>query len=469
MSFRGSKVVLEPITPATRGARGVRRGVRWFLLDPERNRVTPIDVVFLVLSALTSLYMLTDFEEIQLLRSLGLDSGDTIVEVYPFLELPVQAVSALGIPLDEVSYAFVLGALGVLLVLEATRRTLGVYLMGIVGLFIVYARFGYLIPGDAPVVGVLGRIQQTGWADIIQNLWYNTANGVFGVPVQVSVQFIYIFILFGAFLEMSGAGKWFIDLAYAATGRRKGGPAKASILASGFMGMISGSSIANTVTTGAFTIPLMKRTGYRPEFAGGVEASASSGGQILPPVMGAAAFLIVEYHRYSFRRRDRRCAGPRSRLLLRGLGDGPPRGLADGLGGVDPSELVGGRVAPPAGLVLPPAARLAALLPHRRATDGRALGVVHPRRHRGAGRAGRGLQPAHALAAARRHRGPRRRRVRRPPRGRHGYRRRGDRRGRRGDGTGGGRGGGRGRPRLDRHRRERDHPARPPPVRRAAA
>jgi TRAP-type uncharacterized transport system fused permease subunit len=239
--------------------------------------------------------MLTEFGEIQRMRALGLDSGRTIAEVAPFLEPPVRAIAALGIPLDEVPYAFVLGVLGVLLVLEATRRTLGVYLMLIVGTFIVYARFGYLIPDDAALVGVLGRIQPGEWDSIVQNLWYNTANGIFGVPVRVSVQFIYIFILFGAFLEMSGAGQWFIDLAYAATGRRKGGPAKASILASGFMGTISGSSIANTVTTGAFTIPLMKRTGYRSEFAGAVEASASSGGQILPPVMGAAAFLIVEY------------------------------------------------------------------------------------------------------------------------------------------------------------------------------
>jgi TRAP transporter 4TM/12TM fusion protein len=281
--------------PVTRGARRARGGVRWLLLDPDRDRVSPVDVVLMVVAALSCLYILTEFDEIQQLRALGLDGGRTTAEVFGFLELPVQVLSGLGIPLDETSYAFVLGALGVLLVLEATRRTLGVYLMGIVGLFIVYARYGYLIPRDAPLVGVLGRIQQTAWSDVVQNLWYNTANGVFGVPVRVSVQFIYIFILFGAFLEMSGAGRWFIDLAYSATGRRKGGPAKASILASGFMGTISGSSIANTVTTGAFTIPLMKRTGYRSEFAGGVEASASSGGQILPPVMGAAAFLIVEF------------------------------------------------------------------------------------------------------------------------------------------------------------------------------
>ncbi len=225
---------------------------------------------------------------------LGLEVGRIIGEVYPFLAVPVDVVSATGIPLNEVSYAFFLGAVGTLLVLEATRRALGVYLMLIVASFIVYARWGFIITPDMPLIGVLS-IPEGSWANIVQNLWYNTENGVFGIPVTVSVQFIYIFILFGAFLEMSDAGQWFIELAYSATGTRKGGPAKASILASGFMGTISGSSIANTVTTGAFTIPLMKRSGYRPEFAGAVEASASSGGQILPPVMGAAAFLMIEF------------------------------------------------------------------------------------------------------------------------------------------------------------------------------
>lgn len=251
--------------PVTRGARGVRGIIRWLLLDPDRDRVSPVDIVLMGIALLACYYMLSDFQEIQQLRALGLDSGRTIAEVYPFLEPIIQAISALGIPLAESSYAFVLGALGVLLVLEATRRTLGVYLMIIVGMFIVYARFGFLIPDNAAIIGVIGRIPPSPWSAIVQDLWYNTANGVFGVPVRVSVQFIYIFILFGAFLEMSGAGQWFIDLAYAATGKRKGGPAKASILSSGFMGMISGSSIANTVTTGAFTIPLMKRTGYRAE------------------------------------------------------------------------------------------------------------------------------------------------------------------------------------------------------------
>ena len=281
-------------SPITRAADGVRRFVRWLAVDPERERVTPLDVVFVVLSAATAIYMVMEWSEIQQLRVFGLDAGRTVAEYLGPLGIVAEAISAFGIPLADVSYPFFLGALGVLLVLEATRRSLGFYLTLIVASFIVYARWGFLISPSTPLIGVLSIPEGT-WANIIQNLWYNTENGVFGIPVTVSVQFIYIFILFGAFLEMSGAGQWFIDLAYAATGTRKGGPAKASILASGFMGTISGSSIANTVTTGAFTIPLMKRSGYRSEFAGAVEASASSGGQILPPVMGAAAFLMIEF------------------------------------------------------------------------------------------------------------------------------------------------------------------------------
>ena len=277
-------------SPVTRAGEAVRRALRWAVLDPDRERVTPVDFVLVVVTVLAAVYFLTDFREIRDMRAFGLESGRALPEVFPILD-PVLG----GAPVvSEYSYAFILGVLGVLLVLEATRRTLGLPLMIIVGAFIIYARWGYLISGDTPFVGVLA-IPELSWPSIIQNLWYNTENGVFGIPVTVSVQFIYIFILFGAFLEMSGAGQWFIDLAYSATGRRKGGPAKASILASGFMGTISGSSIANTVTTGAFTIPLMKRSGYSPEFAGAVESSASSGGQILPPVMGAAAFLMVQY------------------------------------------------------------------------------------------------------------------------------------------------------------------------------
>ncbi|WP_299330996.1 TRAP transporter permease [Haloplanus sp.] len=277
----------HPLTRLTHRVGGV---LRWAFVDPDLDRVTPFDLALIPIATLSAAYFITDFDEIQRMRALGLEAGRPIHEVFTFLD-PV--VGLLG-PLTGTSYAMILGVVGVLLVLEATRRAISLWLMLIVAGFIIYARFGVLIPQNAAYVGVLS-IPELSWPSIIQNLWYNTENGVFGIPVTVSVQFIYIFILFGAFLEMSGAGQWFIDLAYAVTGKRKGGPAKASILASGFMGTISGSSIANTVTTGAFTIPLMKKSGYSPEFAGGVEASASSGGQILPPVMGAAAFLIVQY------------------------------------------------------------------------------------------------------------------------------------------------------------------------------
>ncbi|WP_256403006.1 TRAP transporter permease [Halorubrum salinum] len=282
--------------PVARIVEAVRGAVRWAFVDPNRSRVTPFDVACMAVAALSAFYFLTEFSEIQNMRVFGIDSGRPVTAVYPLLE-PILG----GVPfVSEYSYAMLLGVLGVLLVLEATRRTLGLPLMIIVGSFIVYARWGYLISTGTPFLGLLA-IPELTWPDIVQNLWYNTENGVFGIPVTVSVSFIYIFILFGSFLEMSGAGQWFIDLAYAATGKRKGGPAKASILASGFMGTISGSSIANTVTTGAFTIPLMKRSGYSPEFSGAVESSASSGGQILPPVMGAAAFLMVQYTATPFR------------------------------------------------------------------------------------------------------------------------------------------------------------------------
>ena len=297
-----------PDSPVSRVARRARRLVRWFALDPKQERVTPADVVCALVAVLTAAYFITDFEEIQnVVRIRGLTATRTVSEYYAGA---VESLFGAGLgdlvgtilgltPVGGFPYAFLLGVLGVLLVLEATRRTLGLPLMIIVASFIVYARFGYFISPGVPLLGNLS-ILELRWSSIVQNLWYNTENGVFGIPVTVSVQFIYIFILFGAFLEMSGAGQWFIDLAYAATGTRKGGPAKASILASGFMGTISGSSIANTVTTGAFTIPLMKRSGYDPEFSGAVEASASSGGQILPPVMGAAAFLIVQYTQTPF-------------------------------------------------------------------------------------------------------------------------------------------------------------------------
>ena len=280
--------------PIAAGVERAHDAFRWAFVDPDSTRVTPSDVLLIVLSTFPTIYYLTRYTEItNVIRIRGLRGASTLGDTYPWL-----AVFEVG-PLAEYPFAYLMGVLAILLVLEATRRALGVLLTLLVGLFLLYAKYGYLIPRDLPGLGTFAT-SQLRWDQIVQNLWY-TVEGILGVPVGVSVRFIFIFILFGAFLEMSGAGKWFIDLAYSVTGTRKGGPAKASVVSSGFMGMLSGSSVANTVTTGALTIPLMKRSGYSPEFAGAVESSVSSGGQILPPVMGAAAFLIIEYTATPFR------------------------------------------------------------------------------------------------------------------------------------------------------------------------
>ncbi|MCP1314853.1 TRAP transporter permease [Halomonas sp. 707D7] len=181
-------------------------------------------------------------------------------------------------------------------VLEASRRAVGLG-MTIIGLIaIVYALAGPR--GELPWLGewLPGIMAHRGYTlDRVAGQLYLGQEGIFGLPLGVAATYIFIFVLFGAFLESTGAGKFFIDLAYAATGRQRGGPAKAAVLASAGMGSISGSAIANVVTTGAFTIPLMKRLGYKAKQAGGIEAAASTGGQITPPLMGAGAFLIAEY------------------------------------------------------------------------------------------------------------------------------------------------------------------------------
>ncbi len=180
-----------------------------------------------------------------------------------------------------------MGIVAVILVLEASRRAIGWPMTIIAALFIVYAYAGPHMPG---VLAHKGYNTER----LVSQL-YLTTEGIFGVPIGVAATFVFIFILFGSLLEATGAGKFFIDLAYALAGKSRGGPAKASVVASAFMGSLSGSAIANVVTTGAFTIPLMKKLGYRPEEAAGVEAAASTGGQIMPPIMGAGAFLIAEY------------------------------------------------------------------------------------------------------------------------------------------------------------------------------
>lgn len=178
------------------------------------------------------------------------------------------------------------GLLLLLLVLEAARRAVGWPLVMIAGVFLIYALAGPYFPAAISHKGYsIGRL-----VEILS--W--TTEGILGVPIQASATYVAVFILFGAFLEHLGGARFFLDLSMAVAGHRKGGPAQVAVVSSALMGTISGSAVANVVTTGTITIPLMKRLGYRPYFAGAVEAVASTGGQIMPPVMGAAAFVMAE-------------------------------------------------------------------------------------------------------------------------------------------------------------------------------
>ena len=181
----------------------------------------------------------------------------------------------------------IVGVTGLILLLEATRRALGPPLMIIASIFIFYSLAGPWMPGILAHRGV-------SLYGLVNHQWLTT-QGVFGIALGVSTSFVFLFVLFGALLDKAGAGNYFIKVAFSLLGHYKGGPAKAAVVASGMTGLISGSSIANTVTTGTFTIPMMKRVGFSSEKAGAVEVSSSVNGQIMPPVMGAAAFLMVEY------------------------------------------------------------------------------------------------------------------------------------------------------------------------------
>ncbi len=180
----------------------------------------------------------------------------------------------------------VFGGILVVLVLEAARRVTGWGLPTLAVIFLIYGLYGRELSG-------IFRHRGYEWGDIV-NFLYVTTEGIYGTAIGVSATYIFLFILFGAFLSKSGMGQFFNDLALAIAGQTKGGPAKVSVIASGFLGSINGAAVANVVTTGAFTIPLMKKIGYKKDFAGAVEASASVGGQILPPIMGAAAFIMAE-------------------------------------------------------------------------------------------------------------------------------------------------------------------------------
>ena len=195
-----------------------------------------------------------------------------------------EFIFRVGIP-TRLDFAF--SILAILLVFEATRRTVGWPLLIIAFIFILYTFFGQYLPPPLSHKGYgIERIVTT---------FFMTKNGLFGIPLKVTTHFIFLFIAFGAFFSVCGGTQFFIDIATALFGKMRGGPAKVSIAVSGMMGTISGSAVANTVTTGTFTIPLMKRIGFEPHVAGAVEATASSGGALMPPVMGAAAFIMAEF------------------------------------------------------------------------------------------------------------------------------------------------------------------------------
>ena len=193
---------------------------------------------------------------------------------YFYFVFHCRAIIARGILLTPLEVA--LGVIGILVTLEACRRAVGLPIVAVASAFILYA------------------MTQKSLRMNVYNLFY-TADGIIGTPIRACLNFIVLFVIFGAFLEGTGITQFFIELANSLAGASSGGPAKVAVISSALCGMVSGSSVGNTVTTGSVTIPMMKKTGYKPEFAGAVEAAASTGGQIMPPIMGAAAFLMVEY------------------------------------------------------------------------------------------------------------------------------------------------------------------------------
>ncbi len=222
-----------------------------------KNKVPVVDIFLIGLSLISTLYMFFNHHEMALRA---------------------------GIPerLD-----LIMGGLAILLVLEATRRSIGAPLPVISLIFLIYAFVGPHLPGPLAHRGFSLR-------RLISHL-YMTTEGIFGIPIGVSATFVFMFVLFGSVLEQSGIGNYLIKTVFSGLGHQRGGPAKAAVVTSGLMGMISGSSIANTVTTGSFTIPIMKEMGFEADVAGGVEVAASTNGQFLPPIMGAAAFIMIEF------------------------------------------------------------------------------------------------------------------------------------------------------------------------------
>ncbi len=203
---------------------------------------------------------------------------------YFFYAVNAQNVVQMSARVMQNDLYMIIGLIGILALVELCRRCVGLPILCVAGVLLVYTFFN--LGGTADLKMTLYQV--------IRTMFY-TFNGIFGGPISVCAKFIVVFIIFGAFLERTGIAQFFINLANAVAGAAPGGPAKVAVISSALCGMVSGSSVGNTVTTGSVTIPMMKKTGYKPEFAGAVEAAASTGGQIMPPIMGAAAFLMAEF------------------------------------------------------------------------------------------------------------------------------------------------------------------------------
>ncbi len=203
---------------------------------------------------------------------------------YFFYAVNAQNVVQMSARVMQNDLYMIIGLIGILALVELCRRCVGLPILCVAGVLLVYTFFN--LGGSADFKMTLYQV--------IRTMFY-TFNGIFGGPISVCAKFIVVFIIFGAFLERTGIAQFFINLANAVAGAAPGGPAKVAVISSALCGMVSGSSVGNTVTTGSVTIPVMKKTGYKPEFAGAVEAAASTGGQIMPPIMGAAAFLMAEF------------------------------------------------------------------------------------------------------------------------------------------------------------------------------
>ncbi len=240
-----------------------------FLIYPisKRKKISIFDILISFIAVFCCLYIYFFYDQL-------VDRGGILlnVTIWKKFNLPVELI---------------IGSCGILILIEATRRVFGLPLVIIAVCFLLFSYFGRYAPEIISHGGLsLNRLVGFQWFD---------QEAIFGIPIGVSVDFIFLFVLFGALLETAGGGKYFLDLAFGMVGKMRGGPAKAAILGSGMTGLISGSSIANTVTTGTFTIPIMKKTGFSKEKAGAIEVSSSVNGQLMPPVMGAAAFVMASF------------------------------------------------------------------------------------------------------------------------------------------------------------------------------